>query len=314
MADGWETLRLLSEPTRARILTLVRSEELTVAELQEILGMGQSRISSHLGLLRQGGLVSDRREGKHSFYGLNPSLDPAVHQLVIAALGVAETENFFSEDRKNLERILARRKQVAENYFNLVAGRLGRSYCPGRSWEAIGHFLLLLTPRIKVADLGAGEGMISQLLARNADTVYCIDSSPKMVEVGEDLAAKNGLKNLLYKLGDIEAVPLEDESVDLAILSQALHHAERPRTAIAEAFRITKPGGRLAILDLAEHQFEKARELYADQWMGFSENDLYQFIRDAGFRSVEVSRVSKEDQEPGFVTLLATGLKPAANT
>jgi len=310
MAESWETLRLLSEPTRTRILALVRCEELTVAELQEILGMGQSRISSHLGLLRQGGLVTDRREGKHSFYGLNPSLDAQVGNLVEAALTLAEEDSLFSEDICNLERILTRRKQVAEKYFNLVAGRLGRSYCPGRSWQALGHFLLLLTPRITVADLGAGEGMISQLLARNAEKVFCIDSSPKMVEVGEELAARNGLKNLHYKLGDIEEVPMQDGAVDLAILSQALHHAEKPRKAITEAYRILRPGGRIAVLDLAQHQFEKARELYADKWLGFSENNLYQYFRDAGFRSVEVTPVAREEQDPGFVTLLATGLKP----
>ncbi|MEM0967452.1 MAG: metalloregulator ArsR/SmtB family transcription factor [Verrucomicrobiota bacterium] len=310
MADGWETLRLLSEPTRARILALVGEEELSVAELQEILGMGQSRISSHLGLLRQGGTVLDRREGKHTFYGLNPDLKGPVRKLIQSALTLAEDEEWFSRDQQNLQRVLEQRKQVAEKYFNLVAGRLGRSYCPGRSWKAIGHFLLLLTPRVTVADLGAGEGMLSHLLARNAEKVFCIDNSKKMVEVGTELAKKNGLKNLDYKLGDIEEVPLPDRSVDLALLSQALHHADKPAVAIKEAFRILKPGGRLAVLDLSEHQFEKARELYADQWLGFSENDLYRFLREAGFRSVEVSSVAKEDQDPGFVTLLATGLRP----
>jgi ArsR family transcriptional regulator len=291
----------------------LREEEVSVAELQEILGMGQSRISSHLGLLRQANLVVDRREGKHTFYGINPALPESVRRLIDSAFAVAEEEPAFAEDRRNLARILDRRKQVAERYFNLVAGRLGRSYCPGRSWQALGHFLLLLSPRIKVADLGAGEGMISQLLARNAETVYCIDSSRRMVEVGTELAAKNGLKNLFYKLGDIEEVPLADEEVDLALLSQALHHAEKPTRAIQEAFRILKPEGRVAVLDLAEHQFEKARELYADKWLGFSENELYRFLRDAGFRSVEVTRVAREEEEPKFVTLLATGVKPAVD-
>ncbi|MFP4353165.1 MAG: ArsR/SmtB family transcription factor [Puniceicoccaceae bacterium] len=309
-AEGWEVLRLLSETTRARILALVGREELSVAELQEILGMGQSRISSHLGLLRQGNLVVDRREGKHTFYGLNPALSAPVRRLVDSALAVAAAEPSFAEDQRNLDRILERRKQVAERYFSIVAGRLGRSYCPGRSWQALGHFLLLLSPRIRVADLGAGEGMIAQLLARNAETVHCIDSSRKMVEVGTELARKNGLTNLHYKLGDIEKVPLPDASVDLAILSQALHHAERPVEAIGEAYRILAPGGRIAILDLAEHQFEKARELYADKWLGFSENNLYRYLRDAGFRSVEVTPVAREEEEPGFVTLLATGKKP----
>ncbi len=312
MSGGWEVLRLVSEPTRARILALVRGEEISVAELQEILGMGQSRISSHLGLLRQGALVVDRREGKHTFYGLNSGLAGEVRDLLDAALAVAGEEDVFAEDRRNLARILERRKQTAERYFNLVAGRLGRSYCPGRSWQALGHFLLLLAPRIKVADLGAGEGMISQLLARNAEKVFCIDRSRRMVEVGKDLAAKNGLNNLFYKLGDIEDVPLGDGSVDLALLSQALHHAERPVLAIGEAFRILAPGGRVAIIDLASHDFEKARELYHDKWLGFSENDLYSWLREAGFRSVEVTPVAKEANEPGFVTLLATGLKPKA--
>lgn len=312
MSGGWEVLRLLSEPTRARILAVVRHEEVSVAELQEILGMGQSRISSHLGLLRQGGLVVDRREGKHTFYGINPELSEEIANLVDSALAVAAQERSFGEDRRNLSRILKRRKQVAERYFNLVAGRLGRSYCPGRSWQALGHFLLLLSPRIKVADLGAGEGMISQLLARNAEAVYCIDRSRRMVEVGSELAEKNGLNNLHYKQGDIEDVPLENEAVDLALLSQALHHAEKPARAVLEAFRILKPGGRVAILDLAQHQFEKARELYADKWLGFSENDLYGWMREAGFRSVQVTPVAKEEQEPGFETLLATGVKPKA--
>jgi len=312
MAGGWEVLRLLSESTRARILALVRREEVSVAELQEILGMGQSRISSHLGLLRQGNLVVDRREGKHTYYGINPELPDQVAGLLDSALAVAAEEESFAEDQRNLGRILERRKQVAEKYFNLVAGRLGRSYCPGRSWEALGHFLLLLTPRIKVADLGAGEGMISQLLARNAETVYCIDRSKRMVEVGTELAGKNGLKNLFYKQGDIEDVPLDDDTVDLALFSQALHHAEKPTQALTEAYRILKPGGRVAVLDLAQHQFEKARELYADKWLGFSENHLYGWMREAGFRSVEVTSAAKEKGEPGFETLLATGLKPIA--
>src|SRR5690606_121392 len=144
-----------------------------------------------------------------------------------------------------------------------------RNYCPGRSWEAIGHLALRLTPRITIADLGAGEGLISQLLARRAEKVWCIDNSPRMVEVGTALAARNGLSNLTYKLGDIEAVPLPDRSVDVAILSQALHHAQHPQTAVGEAARILRPGGQIVILDLKEHGFEKARELYADVWLGF---------------------------------------------
>ncbi|MDP4610062.1 MAG: metalloregulator ArsR/SmtB family transcription factor [Opitutales bacterium] len=309
MADSWDILKLLADSTRVRILSLLDKEELSVAELQEVLDMGQSRISSHLGLLRQGELVHDRREGKKTFYALNADFDVDGLTLLKAACRAVERTDQIREDGANLKRILEKRKQQSEQYFNSVAGRLGKNYCPGRSWEAIGHFLLHLTPKIKIADLGAGEGLISQLLARRAEEVVCVDNSSKMVEFGSELAAKNGFTNLNYKLGDIEAVPLKDSSFDLALLSQALHHAQHPDKAIAEAYRILKPGGQIMIIDLMEHNFEKARELYADVWLGFSENKLYQYLKDAGFRKIEVNVVARETEAPNFQTILASGVK-----
>lgn len=309
MADSWEILKLLADSTRVRILSLLRKEELSVAELQEVLDMGQSRISSHLGLLRQGELVHDRREGKKTFYALNGGFDAQGRALLQAACAAVESTTQIGEDTANLKRILEKRKQQSEQYFNSVAGRLGKNYCPGRSWEAIGHFLLHLTPKIKIADLGAGEGLLSQLLARRAEEIVCVDNSPKMVEFGSELAKKNGFTNLSYKLGDIEAVPLKDEVFDLALLSQALHHAQHPEQAIQEAFRILKPGGQLIIIDLLEHQFEKAHELYADVWLGFSENKLYHFLKEAGFRQIEVNVVAQEAEAPNFQTVLASGMK-----
>lgn len=309
MADSWEILKLLADSTRVRILALLMDEELSVAELQEVLDMGQSRISSHLGLLRQGELVKDRREGKKTFYGLNATGDVQAQALLKAAYDSVGKTPEVAQDRANLKRILEKRKQKSEQYFNSVAGRLGKNYCPGRSWEAIGHFLLHLTPKIKIADLGAGEGLISQLLANRADSVVCVDNSPKMVEFGSELAEKNGFTNLSYKLGDIEEVPLKDRSVDLALLSQALHHAQHPQTAVEEAYRILKPGGQLIIIDLLEHHFEKARELYADVWLGFSENTLYQYLKTTGFKHVKVDIVAREEQEPNFETVLASGVK-----
>ncbi|RKX34595.1 MAG: transcriptional regulator [Verrucomicrobia bacterium] len=307
MKQPWEILKLLADPTRLRLLCLLQREELSVAEIQEILDMAQSRISSQLALLRKADLVVDRREGKKSFYSIDPNLGSKERVLIETTLEVMADRPELQRDRENLERSMARRRQVAEQYFNLIAGRLGRNYCPGRSWEAIGHFLLHLIPPIKVADLGAGEGLISQLIARRAEHVTCIDNSPRMVEVGTELAAKNGLANLEYRLGDMEEVPLRDQSVDLAILSQALHHARHPQVAVTEAYRILKPGGTVLILDLKEHTFEKARDLYVDLWLGFKESTLHKFLKTAGFTKVEVTAVAKEEKEPCFETLLATG-------
>jgi len=312
MSDPWETLRLLADPTRSRILHLLHRGELAVGELQEILGLPQSRISTHLALLRKGQLVNDRRDGKKSFYSLARDLPVSVADIVEVALAASAREPKSAADQRTLQRIVEKRRQKAEQHFNLVADRLGRNYCPGRSWEAIGQMLFLLTPRVRIADLGAGDGTLSRLLARQAESVHCVDNSPRMVQVGRALAKKEHLRNLTYVLGNIEKVPLPDRSIDLALLSQALHHAENPRQALAEAFRILKPGGRLLILDLRAHRFEKARELYADRWLGFKENDLHDWIEEAGFSQSEVRVVAKETKDPCFETILASGIKPTA--
>lgn len=309
MTDTWDSLKVLSDPTRLRLLALLLKEELSVAEMQEILGMGQSRISSQLALLRQAGFVIDRRDGKKAFYSLRAGLPAKQLTLIRAACDSVADLPESAEDRGNLDRTLHKRRQHSEQYFNLIAGKLGKNYCPGRSWEALGHLALRLVPAITVADLGAGEGLVSQLLARRAERVWCIDNSPKMVEVGTELAKKNGLSNLAYKLGDIEQVPLPDKSVDLAILSQALHHASHPQTAVNEAYRILKPGGQLLVLDLKEHHYDKAHEQFGDLWLGFKESALHGFLKSAGFLKVDVTTVSREANEPHFETLLASGVR-----
>jgi ArsR family transcriptional regulator len=164
-------------------------------------------------------------------------------------------------------------------------------------------------PPMVIADLGAGEGTFSQLLARRAKKVIAVDSSEKMVEYGKELARKHGVKNLEYRKGDLEAVPIRDETVDLAFFSQALHHAPHPERAAAEAHRILKPGGRIVVLDLLRHNQEEARELYADLWLGFTEVELGRFLRKAGFRNVETTIVHREEEAPHFQTVLVVGDK-----
>jgi ArsR family transcriptional regulator len=302
-----KSLRLLADETRLRLLLLLQKEELSVVEIQEVLGMGQSRISSHLAQLRQAGLVHDRRAGKNIYYALaNHGTHAELRSIMEAA---ARELPEAARDQAALTVALKKRDDKAREYFNQLAGKFGRAYCPGRTWDGVAHMLFSLVPSMTIADLGAGEGTLSQLLAKRAKKVIAIDNSEKMVEFGSDLAKKHGFKNLEYRFGEMEEPPIPASSVDLALLSQALHHAANPQRAITAAHRILKKGGRIAILDLLAHQFEEARELYADRWLGFSEAELQQFLEAAGFHDIEVQVVSREAKAPHFQTVLATGVK-----
>jgi ubiquinone/menaquinone biosynthesis C-methylase UbiE len=306
MASVVNALRAISDPTRLRLLLLLLEEELTVAELQEILGMGQSRISASLALLKREAIARNRRVGKNIFYAVRPEiLSPLRSILEAAQRELPEAPS----DSAGLALALRKRKDKAAEYFNKLAGKFGRTYIPGRSWQALAHALLRLLPAMVIADLGAGEGTLSQLLARGAKKVIAIDNSEKMVEFGAKLAREHGCRNLEYRLGDIEDPPIDHESVDLALFSQALHHAASPQKAVSAAHRILRDGGRVVILDLASHSHEQARELFADVWLGFSEIELQQMLNNAGFSQIDIDVVSRENQPPNFQTLLATATK-----
>lgn len=309
MSSTLKSLRALSDPTRLRIIALLEKDELSVNELQEVTRLGQSRISTHLGLLQESQLVQSRREGKRTYYKLNESADSVAREFIQLAIRGAQEMPEHSADQLNLRRILSRRKEQAQVYFNQVAGRFDRSYGPGRSWQALGHLLLRIIPPIVVADLGSGEGLISELLARRAKKVIAVDNSEKIIAFGAAKAKKNGLKNLEFRLGDLEHPPIDANSVDLVILSQALHHAADPAKAIAGAHKILRSGGQLLMLDLLKHNFEKARELYGDCWLGFAESDLHHWLEAAGFKRIEISIVASEEQPPHFQTILAAGTK-----
>jgi ubiquinone/menaquinone biosynthesis C-methylase UbiE/DNA-binding transcriptional ArsR family regulator len=304
-------LRLLADPTRLRLVLLLEQEELSVAELQDVMGMGQSRISSHLAQLKRAGVVADRRAGKNVYYGLTQTdgLDAARAKVSELTRSLARELPETAHDRTALKIALRKRQDRAREYFDELAGKFGRSYVPGRSWQALAHTLITLLPAQNVADLGAGEGTLSQLLAKTAKKVIAIDNAPKMVEFGAKLAREHGFKNLEFRLGDIQDPPIDKGSMDLAILSQALHHAIHPERAIAGAHRILKKNGRLVILDLLNHRFERAREMYADHWLGFSEVQLHQFLEQAGFNKIEVTVVAREKESPHFQTVFATGIK-----
>jgi ArsR family transcriptional regulator len=303
VASILKTLKLISDPRRLRLLLLLEREELSVAELQEILSMGQSRISTHLSQLKGAGIVEDRKQGKNSLYRLRD------RQLIDLLHSAASEIPEAKDDARALQLALEKRRDKVRGYFDELAGKFGRNYVPGRSWKGLAETLLQLMPPMIIADLGAGEGTFSQLLAQRAQRVIAVDNSAKMVEFGARLARENGIANLEYRLGDLESPPIEDATVDLAFFSQSLHHALHPDRAVAAAARLLKPGGRIVILDLKKHSFEQARDLYADTWLGFSEVELRGFLENAGFTGVQSWVVDREAQSPGLETILAMGRK-----
>jgi ArsR family transcriptional regulator len=303
-------LRVVADPNRLRILLLLKSEELSVAELQEILAMGQSTISTHLSQLKQAGLVEDRRTGKSNLYRLSAAAAPEGGGLLDELLGRAGQEIAEANaDQVAMRRVLRKRQDKTQAFFDSVAGRLGKDYVPGKSWKSLAEALLRLMPPLVVADLGAGEGASALLLAQRAKKVIAVDSSARMIEVGREQALRHGVKNVDYRLGDMEEIPIGDGEVDLVFFSQSLHHALHPERALAEAARILVAGGRIVILDLVRHRFEEARELYADEWLGFGEADLESMLQNAGFVNVEATVVDKEPETPQFQTLLVVGDK-----
>ena len=305
-------LRVAADSTRLRILLLLQGEELSVAELQEILSMGQSTISTHLSQLKQAELVEDRRTGKSNLYRLtSPETDGA--NTVLTGL-LAEAVQEIPEaaaDQAARRRVLRKRQDKMRAFFDSVAGRLNRNYVPGKSWKSLAEALLRLLPPVTIADLGAGEGAFALVLAQRARQVIAVDSSARMIDVGREEARRNNVANIDFRIGDMEDLPIAKGEVDLVFFSQSLHHALHPARALEEAARILTPGGRVVILDLARHRFEEARDLYADEWLGFPEAELEAMLQKAGFTAIEATIVDKETEPPQFQTLLAVATKPA---
>ncbi|MDE3201415.1 MAG: metalloregulator ArsR/SmtB family transcription factor [Acidobacteriota bacterium] len=299
-------LRAAADPTRLRMLLLLKDEELSVAELQEVLAMGQSTISSHLSQLKQAGLAQDRRTGKNNLYRLSTENAAAIAAVIDSA---KQQVPEAAADYAAMRRVVKKRQDRMRAFFDSMAGRLGKDYVPGKSWKSYAEAFLRLLPPMTIADLGAGDGGFALTLAQQAKKVIAVDSSEKMIEVGRDQAQRASISNIEFRLGDMEELPIDPASIDVAFFSQSLHHAAHPGRALAEAARILKPGGRVVVLDLLKHRFEEARELYADEWLGFGESELEQLLTTAGFTQIHVTQVDRQAEPPNFQTLLAVAQK-----
>jgi SAM-dependent methyltransferase len=301
--------RLLGDEARLRLLRLLSRERLNVSELTAILGMAQSGVSRHLGLLRDAGLVDERREGGFAWYraveeapGDAGALWPALRDRLA---GWADATARADEAR--LTEVLRVRKEGFARHGD-ESGQL----VPGRSWAAWSRALGHLLPPYEVADLGCGEGYLTVEAARWAKRVTAVDRSADALREARALARRRGVTNVSWKRGEIEKLPLPDKRVDVALLSQALHHAADPSRALAEAKRILKPGGRVLVLDLRAHDQAWVTERLGDRWLGFQDPQLAGLLTEAGFVEVRVGVGATLRGDP-FTVLVASGRR-ASNT
>jgi len=299
--------RLLGDEARLRLLRVLAHERLNVTELTGVLGLAQSGVSRHLGLLKDAGLVAEEREGGFSFYRLGP-LDEPLRRMLDREFDSASADPAARADAARLQEVLRLRKENFESHAGPDT-RDARQLVPGRSWAAWSRALGLLLPPVTVADLGCGEGYLTMEAARWALRVIAVDRSAAVLERARALARRRRVSNVLWKKGELEKLPIADAAVDVAMLSQALHHAHDPERALAEAVRVTRPDGRVLILDLRSHQEEWVRAKLGDRRLGFEDAELMRLLEDAGLDDVHVGVGARKAGDP-FAVLIACGRKP----
>ena len=304
-----ELYRLLGDEGRLRLLRVLaaRHGRLNVTELTAVLGIAQSGVSRHLRLLKAAGLVVEERGGGFAYYRLAPVLLDGGFGGLWTALQAQFAESAGSPavraDDARLQEVIRLRKESFD-----VHGTERAQLVPGRSWAAWSRALGLLMPSIDVADIACGEGYLSVESAYWARRVVGVDRSTEVLKRAKALAERRGLKNVSWKRGDMEKLPLESSSVDVALLSQALHHAEDPARALVEAARVLRRGGRALVLDLRSHDQEWVRDRVGDRWLGFEDKQLARFLTGAGLGDVTVRVGARLPGDP-FTVLIASGTK-----
>ena len=311
--QGPALFRLLGDDARLRVLRLLHAERLNVSELTGILGIAQSGVSRHLGLLKDARLIIEERDGGYTYFRISPDLRDGSNgfgglwPLLEAQFAEASNTPAGRADTARLEEV----RRVRQENFDAHGGpdTRERQLVPGRSWAAWARALGHLLPPVRVADLGCGEGYLTIETSRWASKVIAVDRSASVLRRAQDLASRRHVTNVVWKTGELEKLPLRDESVDIALMSQALHHAGDPAKALAEAVRILAPGGKLLLLDLREHEEDWVRKKLGDKWLGFSEEQLRKLLTNAGLENLKLSVGARRTGDP-FTVLIASATKP----
>lgn len=301
-----ELCRLLSDPTRVRLLALLGHEELSVAELTQVTGLSQSRVSTHLGKLREASMVQVRRHHGAAFYALHVAAMPETTRGFWQGLAQSLDDPTLARDRDHArELVLARNEEGT--WADSVAGQMHRHYSPGRTWQSFTRGLVGLLELGDVVDIGSGDGVLSELIAPQARSVTCLDISAAVIEAGRRRLAH--LERVTFVQGDMHAPPLPSQHFDHALLMNALTYAHDAPKVLAEAARVLKPKGRLVLSTLEAHNHPEAVAAYGHVNLGFTGPDLHTYLNEAGFEVASCETTHEETRAPHFRVITAHGTK-----
>jgi ArsR family transcriptional regulator len=297
-------LNLLADESRLRLCALLRDQELSVTDLVRVTGISQSRVSTHLGRLREGGFVRDRRDGQHAFYGLSPDTMPRTAKAVLAE-AVQTEDPTLQGDQERLSVLLAEQRGGLPESF---AGEMERHYSPGRTWQSLSAGLAALLRLGDVLDVGSGDGAVASYLAPYSRSLTCVDTSARMIDAAK--ARFKGTENAKALVADAHELPFKAASFDAVLLFHTLTYAARPERVVAECARVLRTRGRLVLLSLDRHEHKETTAPYGERHQGFSPQKLRGLLTKAGLvtRSCEVS--CRELKKPHFRVVLAIAEPP----
>jgi len=301
-----DTLNLLGDESRLRLCALLRERELCVTDLVRVTGIAQSRVSTHLGRLRDAGFVHDRRNGTQCFYALAEDALPAAARAVLDDASSSADPTLTGDQRRLVELDAERRGGLP----HATADDLERYYSPGRTWPSLAAGLAALLELGDVLDAGAGDGAAAATLAPYCRSLTCVDSSARMVDAA--LARLGHLDNVRVQAADVHALPFAAETFDSVLLFHTLTYATDPKGAVAECARVLRPGGRVVLLCLNRHDQRAITARYGELHPGFSPEDVRTLLSVAGLRVKNAHVASREVKKPHLEVVLAVAEKPTA--
>jgi DNA-binding transcriptional ArsR family regulator/protein-L-isoaspartate O-methyltransferase len=308
LESATDLLRLLGDPSRVRLLSLLSHEELTVAELTSVTQLAQSRVSTHLGKLRDAGIVRDRREGASSFYALSGAAMPEEARKASAFVLESTSDPVIAQDRERLREVL-RARSGGGSWADSVAGRMERHYSPGRTWEATLRAVLGLVRLGAVLDVASGDGALAELIAPRSRSITCLDLSETVLAAARARLAPLG--KVTFTRGDMHELPFEDAQFDQVLLMNCLTLARAPRQVVAEAARVLRPGGDLIGVTLKTHRHKDVVAEYNHVRLGFEPREVTALLERAGL-SVETCAVTSREKRPPHLEVMTIAARRPA--